>query len=78
VDLYEGWNLIPVLCQNGMTIEELDLQLGDNLVFIQEAAGNAIYWPDMNIQTIDLLEPGKAYLVLVSVDTTLDFSTCGY
>jgi hypothetical protein len=78
VDLYEGWNLIPVLCPNGMTIEELDLQLGDNLVFIQEAAGNAIYWPDMNIQTIDLLEPGKAYLVLVSVDTTLDFSTCGY
>jgi hypothetical protein len=73
VDLLEGWNLIPVLCPNGMTIEELDLQLGDNLVFLQEPAGKNVYWPTMSIQNFDRLEAGKSYLLLVQESAVLLF-----
>jgi len=76
ITLLAGWNLIPVLCSCGMTIEELDTQLGDNLVFLQKPARTNVYWPAMDIQTFDKLEAGKSYLLLLSTDATLIFPPC--
>ena len=76
VELFEGWNLIPVLCSCGISIDELDTQLGNNLVFLQEPAGTNVYWPAMNIQTFDKLEAGKSYFLLMQESAILLFDEC--
>lgn len=71
-----GWNILPVLATCPVDIAEL---FGSNLYavnIIQEVAGSAIYWPEYAINTLQTLEPGKAYLLLSSTNITIDFSTC--
>jgi hypothetical protein len=41
---------------------------------VKEIGGTGIYWPEMNIQTIDVLLPGSAYFVAVSQNTSIEFS----
>jgi hypothetical protein len=72
--LQAGWNLIPVLCSCGMGVEELSLQLGDKMIFLQEAAGVNVYWPAMNIRTFDRLEAGKSYYLLMQESAILIFN----
>jgi len=43
---------------------------------VKEIAGDGIYWPSMNINTLDVLKPGKAYFVRASADVTVTFPEC--
>jgi len=71
--LHQGWNLTPVLCTDGMLCSDILLQLGDDLIIIKEPAGTNVFWPEMNIQTLTALQPGKAYYILTGTATTLTF-----
>jgi len=73
ISLIPGWNFIPVLCAEGMSIFDLADQLGNNLIFVQEAAGTGIYWPEMGIQTIQNLEAGKSYYLFIENSASLLF-----
>jgi len=73
ITLQAGWNLIPVLCSCGMAVEEISLQLGENLILIQEVAGTNIYWPAMNIHTLNRVEAGKSYYLLMLESAVLNF-----
>jgi len=71
--LATGWNLMPVLSQNPTAIEELFPPERGALIIIKEVAGTGVYWPAHEINTFETLQPGKAYLVKVAEDITIEF-----
>jgi hypothetical protein len=72
--LATGWNLMPVLSQNPAAIEYLfPPEKGALIIIIKEVAGTGVYWPAHEINTIETLQPGKAYLVKVAEDITIEF-----
>ncbi len=71
--LQQGWNLVPVLCADGMMCSDILLQLGDDLIVIKEPAGTQVFWPEMGIQTLSSLQAGKAYYILTDTATSLTF-----
>ncbi len=73
IALQQGWNLIPVLCENGISCNEVLEQLGENLIIIKEPASTNVFWPGMNIQSLAMLQQGKAYLILVNSAAQLTF-----
>jgi PKD repeat protein len=78
LNLYSGWNLIPVLSTQPVDCLELFEPLGDTLIIVKEIAGTNLYWPSENIYTLTLLLPGKAYLVYVIYNCTLTFTDTSY
>lgn len=61
--LQAGWNLISVLTNKPVEIHSV---FGENiglLELVKEAAGVGVFWPVMNIHSIQEFLPGKAYLV---------------
>jgi len=56
-----GWQLLPVLSPCPLSVSELQNQLGSNLIMIKEVAGWRVFWPELGIETLQELEPGKAY-----------------
>jgi len=73
VVLSTGWNLMPVVANSEMDVEDLFADFGDSLIIIQELAGCGVFWPAHEINTIGSLQPGKAYLVKVAEDITVEF-----
>ena len=69
--LSAGWNLIPVICDYPMDaasiLGTLDLEL------VKDVAGKGVYWPDLNINTLGNLEPGKAYYILLNTGGSITF-----
>gem|GEM_PF-3337379 len=76
LDLLPGWNLVPVMSPCGISSNEVLDQLGDNLVIIKEPAGIKVFWPGLNIDTLDALAEGKAYFVMVGSAAQLTFPDC--
>jgi len=58
-----GWNLIPVICNENVTCDELFGTMGDELLVVKEVAGTELYWPGEEITTLEYLTSGKSYLV---------------
>ncbi len=76
MELEANWNFIPVLCETASPVEEVFGEL-EGLVLVKEIAGNGIYWPNYNINTLDMLEAGKAYLGFASEGGTISYvGTC--
>ncbi len=70
-----SWSILPVICPADVTIMEL-LDGGSSkasVVLIKEIAGTRIYWPEYNIQTLDALETGKAYSLLMDAPGEIIF-----
>jgi hypothetical protein len=69
--LSAGWNLIPVICNYPLDatliLGTLDLELA------KEIAGAGIYWPDLEINTLGDLQPGKAYYVYLNSGGSITF-----
>lgn len=73
IQLNEGWNLIPVLSRNAVSINELADLLGNDLIVVHEALGIETYWPSQNISTLEFLLPKKSYLIKMSNPGVLTF-----
>jgi len=69
--LSAGWNLIPIICDYPLDaasiLGTLDLEL------VKDVAGKGVYWPDLDINTLGNLEPGKAYYILLNADGAITF-----
>jgi hypothetical protein len=76
VFLSQGWNIMPIVSTCDVDVSVISAQLNDNLKIIKEIAGTGIYWPDKTIETIQVLEPGKAYMIMINVETQLIFPDC--
>lgn len=74
LSLQAGWNLVPVICENGISCNEVLEQLGENLVLIKQPASTKVFWPDMGIDILGELIQGKAYYVLVNYAAQLSFA----
>jgi len=74
IQLADGWNLIPVLSECDVDVAELFN--GINLIMVKEVAGYNIYWPEFGINSLELVEPGKAYFVLMGSEGEVVFPDC--
>lgn len=77
IDLDATWNLLPVMSSCNVLISDLFASVMDDLIVIKDIGGSSIYWPEWGIQTLQVLEPGKAYYVAVSQNTSVEFGDCG-
>jgi len=73
ITINEGWNLIPVLCSECNTIEDM---LGENIgkvKIIREGVGLNIFWPEVGIYTLTHLVPGSSYYLYANESFLLTF-----
>lgn len=70
-----GWNLIPVPITCPKQISDVFAEFPE-ITVIKEIAGMGIYWPEMNIFTLNTLTPGNAYYVLSSSSFIVTFPDC--
>jgi hypothetical protein len=75
VELNTGWNYLPVVVACPVDIDEMFGNIAEVEV-LKEIAGNGIYWPAMNINSIGELLPGNAYFIRVSTAIDLVFDDC--
>jgi hypothetical protein len=68
----QGWLLIPVLSRTDVPVLLFGQQNTD-VKLIKEVAGCGVYWPSQNIATLEKLEPGKSYYLLMETAGTLTF-----
>jgi len=66
INMVVGWNLIPVLSDQLLTIENLFSGNLNKIEIIKDAIGLQVYWPAQSAFTLQTLYPGSAYLVKVS------------
>lgn len=74
LDISQGWSLIPVLSDCEADVAELFS--GYPATFIKEVAGWKVYWPDFGINTLNTLEPGKAYFAKMDGEALISFPDC--
>ncbi len=74
LQLNQGWNLIPVLSECDADVEALFA--GKGVIVVKEVAGWQLYWPAFNINTLQNLQSGKAYYVLMVNAETITFPGC--
>jgi hypothetical protein len=76
VTLPAGWIYLPVLSQCPVDVMEM---FGANLadvVIIQELIGTGIFWPAMEIYTLESFVPGRAYSIKLANEITVTFPDC--
>ena len=70
-----GWYLIPVLSECNVELESLVADIAGDVVVVKEIAGMGVYWPGV-VQTLQYLEPGKAYMAKFSAPVSITFPDC--
>ncbi len=74
--LQSGWNLIPVMTACPQNPNLLFSNLPQAGLLVKEVAGTGIYWPEMGINTLGQLAPGKSYFVRITNSATITFINC--
>lgn len=74
--LTPGWHYLPVLSECTVNISALFGENLSDIVMIQDLIGTGIFWPEMNIYSLENLDPGKAYKIKVSNETTVSYPEC--
>jgi len=77
LSLTQGWNLVPVFSRSHVDTESLFGGILGKLVIAKQVAGNAIYWPSMQIETLTQFESGKTYFVFVNEDCHINYPILG-
>jgi hypothetical protein len=72
--LEAGWNLIPILSTCEIPITALFAI--PQTIIVKDAAGYQMYWPEKGIHSLEMLQPGKSYLVKLSESVTIVFPEC--
>ncbi len=62
IQIKKGWNLLPYLKSDTSNLKAAFEYYSDKIICIKDDRGNA-YIPQFNIETLDFLIPGNAYLV---------------
>lgn len=73
IQLNEGWNLVPVLSDTDVPIVDLFAPVIDDLIVVKEVAGFRLFFPEFGISSLEYLEPGKAYFIMLSADAVVTF-----
>ncbi|MBE0637837.1 MAG: hypothetical protein IH598_04905 [Bacteroidales bacterium] len=73
LQLNEGWNLIPVISDEPLAVVDLFANVANSVDLVKAVADVNVFWPAYNINTIGLLQPGKAYFVKMSAPGVIIF-----
>lgn len=76
ISLDSGWQLIPVLSKCPITTSALYTILSGHLIMIKDIAGTGIFWPEVEINTLPSLQPGKAYWLMTNDTVSFTFPDC--
>ncbi|MCF8366505.1 MAG: T9SS type A sorting domain-containing protein [Bacteroidales bacterium] len=76
VSLTATWNLLPVLSRCNVLASQLFAPILSKIIVVKEIAGNRVFWPAMGIETLQVLEPGKAYYMAVTSSTSVTYQDC--
>jgi len=71
----QGWTIMPVVCSENVLVTDLfeANNKSADVIIVKEIAGTGVYWPSMAINTLEYLEPGNAYLVLMENEGLVTF-----
>jgi len=80
IQFVQGWNYLPVISNCDVNTEALfsSLVAEGKLVIVYEIAGTHVYAPSFEINTLPVLNRGKAYMVKVTASCTLSFPDCQF
>ena len=76
MDIPAGWSLLPVISECDVDVEMLFAGVMDDVIMVKDIAGYGVFWPDMNINTIGVLQPGRAYYVKMNSEGNVEFPAC--
>jgi hypothetical protein len=71
--LNAGWNLLPVLSPENVSIVGLFAGQIDKVKMIKESIGLKLFWPEKQISTLQILESGKSYLIFMNQSVTISY-----
>jgi len=73
INLVEGWNLLPVLSQTEVSITGLFGDQIGKVELIKDAVGLNVFWPQMQVESLQWLLPGRTYLLKANQDFEISF-----
>ncbi|HPE34505.1 MAG TPA: hypothetical protein PLI65_06895 [Bacteroidales bacterium] len=76
ISLPSGWSHLPVLSNCEISVSDLFGAQLTEVDMIKEIAGQGVYWPELNIITLPVLEPGRAYMVRMNSPVQITFPAC--
>ena len=76
IEFSAGWNLIPVLSNCPVNISDLFDDIREEIILIKEIAGEKLFWPVMEIDGLNELLPGKAYLLKLNNPVAVTYPEC--
>lgn len=76
IDIAAGWNIFPVVNPCPESTGRIHNYLEDTLVLIKEIAGVKVFWPQLGINTLEQLEPGRSYYTLSNFEVDYQFMEC--
>lgn len=71
-----GWYYLPVASECDVDAMGLFENVIDDIIIVQDLIGWQVFWPEMNVYSLETLVPGKAYKIKISNPVTLSFPTC--
>lgn len=71
INLRAGWNLLPIITVESLLSGQLISQPAGAIKVILEMAGTKVWWPEKDIATLHVLEPGKSYWLFAAKDAVL-------
>lgn len=71
--IINGWSLLPVLTNQNVEVLSFFAPVLSDLVIVKSIDGLGVYWPEVNVQTLQFLEPGKSYMVKMNSSGVLSF-----
>lgn len=71
--LNAGWNLVPVISDQPVDITLLLGNIIESVVMVKSASGLQLYWPEYNINTLGMMQPGNAYLIKMLQPASITF-----
>ncbi len=76
MSLPAGWSFLPVISPCAHQTDQLKSVVGENLKVIKEIGGNKVYWPEMFIETLNIIRPGEMYLIYMESEKDFTFPAC--
>jgi hypothetical protein len=73
INLVEGWNLLPVLSLTEVSITGLFGDQIGKVELIKDAVGLNVFWPHVQVESLQWLLPGRTYLLKANQDFEIGF-----
>ena len=76
VMLKAGWNYMPTLKDCNISVMDLFTENLEFVIYAQELIGKKVFWPGLNIVTLDSLMPGNSYKIKTTEQFSISFPEC--